>query len=317
MKNSVKRVLSFVSALAMLSTSAMAVSAAESATVGTANAVVANSNTDFEKINADVFVVGSATSKMEQAALNILKDTLGAKAATKDAIVAAVSAMNSDELSAALENTTSAITANAELAAVVKEATDEVSAITKAARESGAEVVISSVYNPLASIKGGAKVAAAVAAAQVYVDEINTNIEAIAKAEGATIAEVEVADVTIDVEAIKAGTVDAASVVADAFEAQAEETKEAINNAPVEAAAVDYVYGDLNNDGSVKAVDLVIMLQVQLGILSNEDAADKGYVVAAGDVDKDGAACDLGDVIKLKLFLLDDIVQDDLGQIEL
>ena len=104
MKKSVKRIVSFVSAIAMLSTTAMAVSAAEAITVGEANSICVSGATDFTNVKADVFVIKSATDKLERAALNILKEQFGTKTADKNAIINAASKMSEKELKAAVEN---------------------------------------------------------------------------------------------------------------------------------------------------------------------------------------------------------------------
>jgi hypothetical protein len=317
MKKSVKSIVSLVSALAMVSTSAMAVSAAAVTTVDKTDYASVSAGQDLSKIDADVLLVQSATKKMEEAALVLLKDTFGAEKATKNSIMNAAAAMDADELKAAVESTTAAMEANEALKAAVEEAVAEVEEIAKAAADKDAALVITSVYNPFDGFTSSPVVDAAKAAAQVYVDEVNAKIAVIAKDAGAQIAEVEAPKDVVSVEDIKNNKVS----IADAMTEVAESQKEAKNDSltKIEVEAEEFVapeqWGDFNGDGEVKAVDLVIMLQGNLGILSEADFEAKGYDLGAADVDRDGVKFSDGDIAMVKKVLLEDLNKSDLGRL--
>ncbi|MBE6843072.1 MAG: hypothetical protein E7510_09635 [Ruminococcus sp.] len=317
MKKSVKRIVSLVSAIAMLSTTAAVASAAyEVNELKDVNTAVATTTTDFSKVNADAYVITSATAEMEKAALEILKDQVGAVRADQEAILDAVANMTTEEVKAAMESTTAAMEANETLKAAVDKAVADVKTTLANGAGSDADFVVSNVYNPINYIQGGATVEAAKAAVQVYVDEVNAKLEAAAKEAGAKIADVsniepETKITTADI----ANGAEVANTLEAVFEEQAVAKSEEISAVEVVQPAVTYKYGDLNNDQKVKAVDLVIMLQYELGIVTDAIAEEKGYTIAAGDVAKDGSACDAADLVRLKLFLLEDIAEGDLGKI--
>ncbi len=317
MKKSVKSIVSLVSAIAMLSSTAVIASAAyEANQIKDVNAVTANADTDFSKVNASAYVITSATAEMEKAALEILKDQVGAKRADQEAILDAVSEMSAEEMRAAMESTTAAMEANETLKAAVDKAVADVEATLANGAATDADFVVSNVYNPINYIEGGALVEAAKAAVQVYVDEVNAKLEVAAKNAGAKIADVsELEPETKISTADIAGGVQAANTLETIFEEQADAKSETINAVEVVQPKVEFKYGDLNNDEKVKAVDLVIMLQYHLGILDDATCEEKGYVVAAGDVAKDGETCGVADIARLKLFLLEDIAEGDLGKI--
>lgn len=319
MKKSVKSIVSLVSAIAMLSTTAAVASAADvyaKNPIKDVNTATATENTDFTKVNADAFVITSATAEMEKAALEILKDQVGAARADQDAILDAVAKMSKEEVKAAMENTTAAMEANATLKAAVDNAVEGVKKTLANGADVDADFVVSNVYNPINYIQGGATVEAAKAAVQVYVDEVNAKLAAVVKEAGATIADVSnIEPETKITTADLADGIDVANTLVDVFEEQAEAKADEISAVEVAQPAVEYTYGDLNNDGKVKAVDLVIMLQYGLELLDEEVIEAKGYTIAAGDVAKNGVACEAADLTRLKLFLLEDIAQDDLGKV--
>jgi len=324
MKKSVKSIVSIVSAIAMLSTSAMAVSAGTTAVnpIKDVNAISATSKTDFSAVKADAIVITSATTKMESAGLKLLQAQIGAERADQDSILAKIATMSADEVKAAVENVTKAAESNQDLKATVAEAVAEVKATVNAAAGVNADIVVSNVYNPINYISGGATVDAAKKAVQVYVDEINSEIAVIAKDNNVTVADVSNIEpaTKISVADLKTGA-ETAATLKTVFEQQSDARTAGVNETTVAKDTVSYKYGDLNNDGKVKAVDLVIMLQYQLSkgsetpILSEETIANKGYTVAAGDVYKDGVTCDASDITRLKLFLLEDINESVLGTV--
>ncbi len=323
MKKSVKSIVSIVSAIAMLSTSAMAVSAdAVANPIKDVNAISATSTTDFSAVKADAIVITSATTKMELAGLKLLQAQIGAERADQDAILAKIATMSSDEIKTAVENVTKAAETNAELKATVADAVAEVKATVSKAAVTKADIVVSNVYNPINYISGGATVEAAKKAVQAYVDEINSEIAVIAKENNVIVADVSKIEPTakISVADIKSGA-ETAAVLNTVFEQQNAARTTEVNATKVAKEKVTFTYGDLNNDGKVKAVDLVIMLQYQLSqgsetpILSEETIADKGYTIVAGDVYKDGVTCDASDITRLKLFLLEDIDASLLGAV--
>ena len=324
MKKSVKSIVSIVSAIAMLSTSAIAVSANATAVnpIKDVNAISATSKTDFSAVKADAIVITSATTKMELAGLKMLQAQIGAERADQDAILAKISTMSVEEIKTAVENITKTAESSQELKDAVAEAVAEVKATVSAAAGINADIVVSNVYNPINYIAGGATVEAAKKAVQVYVDEINSEIAVIAKENNVIIADVSNIEpaTKISVQDIKSGA-ETAATLKTVFEQQSDARTAGVNETTVAKDKVSYKYGDLNNDGKVKAVDLVIMLQYQLSkgsdtpILSEETIANKGYTIDAGDVYKDGITCDASDITRLKLFLLEDISESVLGTV--
>lgn len=320
MKKSVKRIVSFVSAIAMLSTTAMAVSAADTVTVQQTNAVKVSTAEDCAKTTNDVIVITAATDKIESAALDILKATFNAKAATKEAIAEAVKSMSADDISAAVDK---AVKDEKNLEAMDKaitEAADKVEELVNATRNNGkvSSIVVSDVYNPLAGVAGGKVVQAAKEAIQEKIDAAQKQIDA-AVAKSDTTGRVVMAPVEaakVDINAIKVGGKAAAESVTKTFEAQEASKVEAVNAAEVKGEKVDFTYGDINNDGNVKAVDLVIALQYQLEILDDKECDNLGYKIGAADVNKDGKV-DVADLALMKLVLLGDKAATDLGKMAL
>ncbi|MDO5558870.1 MAG: dockerin type I repeat-containing protein [Oscillospiraceae bacterium] len=318
MKKSVKRIITMVAALAMLSTSALSASAATINNVKDVNALPYTAGMDATK--ADAIVVTSATSAMEQKAYEIIAKQFNAKRADRDAIVERVAAMSPEEIKAAIADTTTLIASSADIKATMDAAVEELNKTVAEinASNSDATIVVTNIYNPFNFAEGGATVAAAQAAVQVYVDELNAKINTIKK----DIPNVVVSDLSdikpatvITAETITSGA--AASTAMDAaFTQQTTAKNNTVNTTQVVADAVTYKYGDLNNDGKVKAVDLVIMLQYQIGTLTDEVVAEKGYTIAAGDLVKDGKACDTADLMLMKLFLLQDATEADLGAVQ-
>ena len=311
MKKSVKRIVSFVSAIAMLSTTAMAVSAAEAITVGEANSICVSGATDFTNVKADVFVIKSATDKLERAALNILKEQFGTKTADKNAIINAASKMSEKELKAAVESTTKAVEASKELQAAITEAEEDIKvAVEKAkAANANAEIVVSTAYNPFATLASSPLVDAAKAAVDVYVKNMNTKIETIAAENKIKVAKIEAPVVEFSKE-------DVAGSLSNAVAAQSVAKNEAIAKVEVVAEKAPEVamYGDFNGDRDIRAVDLVIMIQANLGMLDKAKFEEKGYDWNAGDLDRDGESFGLTDIMMLKKVLLEDMAASELGK---
>jgi hypothetical protein len=317
MKKSVKSIVSLVSALAMVSTSAMAVSADAVTTVDKTDYASVSAGQDLTNIDADVILVQSATKKMEEAALVLLKQTFGAEKATKNSIMNAAAAMDADELKAAVESTTAAMESSEFLKASVEEAVSEVKTVLAAAADKDAALVITNVYNPFDGFASSPVVDAAKAAAQVYVDEVNAKIALAAKEADAQIAEIEAPKAVVSVEDIKNNKVSIAEAMTDVADSQKEAKNEALTKVEVEAEefVAPEQWGDFNGDGEVKTVDLVIMLQGNLSILKEADFEAKGYDINAADVDRDGVKFSDGDIAMVKKVLLEDLNKSDLGRI--
>lgn len=324
MKKSVKRIVTMIAAVAMLATSVLSVSAAEINPVKDVNALPYSEGMDASSVSA--VVVTSATAAMEQKAYDIISDQIGAKRADKDAIVERLNAMTPEQIKASMSDLTTAIASSEDIKEAMDGAVADVNTAIAAVNKSNADatVVVSNVYNPFNFVEGGAVTEAAKAAVQVYVDEVNAKIEQI-KAENASVVISDLANIK-PATVITAGSITSSAAASEAMEAVfAEQTAaktDALNATTVVADKVDFKYGDLNNDGKIKAVDLVIMLQYQLSqntenpILSQETIEAKGYKIAAGDVVKDGSACDTADLMRLKLFLLEDVAESALGSID-
>lgn len=310
MKKSIKRVLSLISVVAMLSTTALVANANTAApTLGDVATMEYNA-TSTHLVIADVVTITSATSKLEAVAYSIIANTLGTTADLAS-ILAAVDTTPKEELTAKMDTLKTALVDNAEVkAAVAAVKTDTEAAIADIkAKNPNAKIVISDVYNPLNVIVGGANVAAIKTLVDDYVVETNTTIAAVAVDAGAQLVEVSKIAPTKTVSAadIAAGTVQATTVVKEAEAAVIEQAKETVDLVPAPEGVVEVVnYGDITNDGEVAVVDAVAMIKFILNDETLETFATRGFSAKAADVKKDdNSKIDMNDLTQLKLYLLD------------
>lgn len=310
MKKSIKRVLSLISVVAMLSTTALVANANTAApTLGDVATMEYNA-TSTNLVTADVVTITSATSKLEAVAYSIIANTLGTTADLAS-ILAAVDTTPKEELTAKMDTLKTALVDNAEVkaaVAAVKTETEAAIADIKA-KNPNAKIVISDVYNPLNVIVGGANVAAIKTLVDDYVVETNTTIAAVAVDAGAQLVEVSKIAPTKTVSAadIAAGTVQATTVVKEAEAAVIEQAKETVDLVPAPEGVVEVVnYGDITNDGEVAVVDAVAMIKFILNDETLETFATRGFSAKAADVKKDdNSKIDMNDLTQLKLYLLD------------
>lgn len=310
MKKSIKRVLSLISVVAMLSTTALVANANTAApTLGDVATMEYNA-TSTHLVIADVVTITSATSKLEAVAYSIIANTLGTTADLAS-ILAAVDTTPKEELTAKMDTLKTALVDNAEVkaaVAAVKTETEAAIADIKA-KNPNAKIVISDVYNPLNVIVGGANVAAIKTLVDDYVVETNTTIAAVAVDAGAQLVEVSKIAPTKTVSAadIAAGTVQATTVVKEAEAAVIEQAKETVDLVPAPEGVVEVVnYGDITNDGEVAVVDAVAMIKFILNDETLETFATRGFSAKAADVKKDdNSKIDMNDLTQLKLYLLD------------
>jgi len=128
MKKSIKRVLSLISVVAMLSTTALVANANTAApTLGDVATMEYNA-TSTNLVTADVVTITSATSKLEAVAYSIIANTLGTTADLAS-ILAAVDTTPKEELTAKMDTLKTALVDNAE----VKDAVAAVKTETEAA----------------------------------------------------------------------------------------------------------------------------------------------------------------------------------------
>lgn len=309
MKKSIKRVLSLISVVAMLSTTALVANANTAApTLGDVATMEYNA-TSTNLVTADVVTITSATSKLEAVAYSIIANTLGTTADLAS-ILAAVDTTPKEELTAKMDTLKTALVDNAEVkaaVAAVKTETEAAIADIKA-KNPNAKIVISDVYNPLNVIVGGANVAAIKTLVDDYVVETNTTIAAVAVDAGAQLVEVSKIAPTKTVSAadIAAGTVQATTVVKEAEAAVIEQAKETVDLVPAPEGVEVVNYGDITNDGTVAVVDAVAMIKFILEDETLETFAEKGFSAKAADVKKDDkSTIDLNDLTQLKLYLLE------------
>ena len=286
-----------------------------------ADAAVINNDTDFTAVDADTFIIMKATEEMNQMILELFQSILGADRSDRDAIFDSVSVLSSEQLSAAFKSSSATTGALQKISALKKSVVQDVKTVLTALDQSGLEgnIVISNVYNPFGNMQGGS-ITLAKASLQVYVDDINAQLSQLASAEGAVIADVSVSD-TSEHSISGLSGVQAADTLRTIFDEQHASITDKINNTVVPSSSVEYTYGDINNDGTVDAADLTIMLRYQLSYdhqkncPDDESITDKGYSFKSGDVCKDGILCDVNDLTVLKRYILDDIDQSVLGKV--
>lgn len=292
-----------------------------SCAVKDADAAIINIDTDVSSVDADTFIIMTATEEMNKMVLELFQTILGADRSDQHAIYDTVSGLSSEQLSDALKSTSAKTTGLKKISALKRSAVENVNSILTAINQSGKKgsIVISNVYNPFGNMEGGT-VSLASTTIQLYVDEINDELSQLAKNQGAVIADVSQTDTSIQSVSGLGGT-KAADTLITIFSQQQESITETVNNTVVSASPVEYTYGDINNDGEIDSADLTIMLRYQLSYdrdlkrSDDDDLTDKGYNFKSGDVCKDGVVCDVYDLTFLKRCILGDIDRSVLGKV--
>ncbi len=292
-----------------------------SCAVKDANAAIINIDTDVASVDADTFVIMTATEEMNKMVLELFKTILGADRSDQQAIFDKISGLSSEQISTALKSTSAKTTGLKKISDLKRSAVEDVNSILTAISQSGknGSIVISNVYNPFGNIEGGT-VSLASTTIQLYVDEINEELSQLAKSQGAVIADVSQTDTSIQSVSGLGGT-EAAQTLKTIFSQQHETITETVNNTAVSSSSVEYTYGDINNDGQIDSADLTIMLKYQLSYdrdlkrSDDEDLTNKGYNFKAGDVCKDGVVCDVYDLTYLKRCIIGDIDRSVLGKV--
>ena len=326
MKKSIKRVLSLISVVAMLSTTALVASANTTAPTLSKVATMEYSATGLLQI-ADVITIKSAQKELEKAAFDYLAGVLGTSS-SKAAILVKVSSMTKDELTAKMTTVKTALVDSAEAKAAMNTALDNINDALAgiAANYSTSKVVVSDVYNPLNVLTGGANITAIKTLLNDYVEKFNSDLAAVLAlyADGPVVlAKNNVAsgsaklNITL-VEVSKlapATTVAAADVVSgeataadleEVSEALVEQAKETVDLVPAPEGVEVVNYGDITNDGKIKVADAVAMIKYIVEGETLETFAAQGFNAKAADVKKDDkSTIDLNDLTQLKLYLLE------------
>lgn len=325
MKKSIKRVLSLISVVAMLSTTALVASANTTVTLRqTSN--MEYSSTGMLKL-ADVITIKSAQKELEKAAFDYLAGVLGTSA-DKMSILVKVDSMTKDELSAKMATVKTALVDGTEAKAAMDTALANINAALAdiAANYSTSKVVVSDVYNPLNVLTGGANITAIKTLLNDYVEKFNSDLAdllalyadgPVVLAKGNVASGSAKLNITL-VEVSKlapATTVAAADVVSgeataadleEVSEALVEQAKETVYTTEVAEDTEVVNYGDITNDGEVAVVDAVAMIKFILNDETLETFATRGFSAKAADVKKDdNSKIDMNDLTQLKLYLLD------------
>ncbi len=325
MKKSIKRVLSLISVVAMLSTTALVASANTTVTLRQ------TSNMEYSSTGllnlADVITIKSAQKELEKAAFDYLAGVLGTSA-DKMSILVKVDSMTKDELSAKMATVKTALVDGTEAKVAMDAALANIDKALAdiAANYSTAKVVVSDVYNPLNVITGGANITAIKTLLNDYVEKFNSDLAdllalysdgpvVLAKnnvASGSAKLNITLVEVS---KLVPAKTVAAADVVSgeatatdleEVSVALVEQAKETVYTTEVAEDTEVVNYGDITNDGKVAVVDAVAMIKFILEDETLDTFATKGFSAKAADVKKDDkSTIDLNDLTQLKLYLLE------------
>lgn len=325
MKKSIKRVLSLISAVAMLSTTALVASANTTVTLGQTSNMEYTSNGLLNL--ADVITIKSAQKELEQAAFDYLAGVLGTSA-DKASILKKVDSMTKEELTVKMETVKTALIDGTEAKEAMDAALDNVDKALAdiADKYSNAKVVVSDVYNPLNVITGGANITAIKTLLNDYVEKFNSDLAAVLAlyADGPVVlakGNVASGSAKLNITLVELSKIVPTKTVAAAKVVSGEATSTDLEEVSVDLveqakATVDTTevaedievinYGDITNDDKVTVVDAVAMIKFILEDETLETFATRGFNAKAADVKKDDkSTIDMNDLTQLKLYLLE------------